>query len=228
MKLEIGGPIFAQSFVDKLNTKFLHGSSLRGERIGIIGLGSIGRGVANLAAGQGNTVCFYDPNPDLQLRSSLHERITRVGSLEELMRSCDYVFGCSGRNPFEGKWPLEHRPGAKLFSVSGGDQEFGPIIKDLRTKPDFKVKPERGTSFQNMGHAVRFASLTLVIHTTSSLVHRKQFQDESYNSKPAACWRRLCRLDYTLTCSKRVNRTTEAFTECRREHSNLFMTGGSA
>ena len=141
VKLEIGGPIFAQSFVEKLNTKFLHGRSLGGERVGVIGLGSIGRGVANLAAAQGNTVCFYDPNPDLQLRSFLHERITRAGSLEELMIKCDYVFGCSGRRPFEGKWPLQHRPGVKLFSVSGGDQEFGPIINDLKTKPDFKVKP---------------------------------------------------------------------------------------
>lgn len=141
VKLKIGGPIFAQSFVEKLNTKFLNSRSLCRERIGVIGLGSIGRGVANLAAGQGNTVCFYDPNPELQLRSFLHERITRAGSLEELMRKCDYVFGCSGRRPFESKWPLEHRPGAKLFSVSGGDQEFGPIIKDLKTKPDFKVKP---------------------------------------------------------------------------------------
>lgn len=139
VKLEIGGPVFAQSFVDKLNTEFFHGIPLSGERIGIIGLGSIGRGVANLAARQGNTVCFYDPDQDLQLRSSLPERITRARSLEELMHSCDYVFGCSGRNPFAGKWPIEHRPGAKLFSVSGGDQEFGPIIKDLKNKPDFKV-----------------------------------------------------------------------------------------
>ncbi len=141
VKLEIGGPVFAQSFVDKLNTEFLHGIPLRGERIGIIGMGSIGRGVATLAARQGNSVCFYDPDQDLKLRSFLRERITRARSLEELMRSCDYVFGCSGRNPFAGKWPMEHRPEAKLFSVSGGDQEFGPIINDLKNKPDFKVEP---------------------------------------------------------------------------------------
>lgn len=142
VKLEIGGPVFAHSFIEKLNTKFLHGRSLRGQQVGIVGLGSIGKGVANLAARQHNKVLFYDPNPDLQVPSSLHERITRVGSLEKLMGSCDYVFGCSGRNPFEGKWPLEHRPGAKLFSASGGDQEFGPIIRDLRNKRDFKVDPD--------------------------------------------------------------------------------------
>lgn len=141
VKLEIGGPIFAEAMVDRLNTKFLNDRSLRGEQIGVIGLGSIGKGVANLAVRQGAEVRFYDADLDLQIPSSLSERITRVGSLEELIRRCEYVFGCSGCNPFEGKWPLEHRPGAKLFSVSGGDQEFGPVIKDLRSKPDFKVDP---------------------------------------------------------------------------------------
>ena len=139
VKLEIGGPVFSQCFIDKLNTRFLHGGWLRREQIGVIGFGSIGKGVANLAARQGNNVLFYDPNAGLQVPASLHERVTRVRTLEELMLRSDYVFGCSGRNPFESKWPLKHRPGVKLFSASGGDQEFGPIIRDLRSKPDFKV-----------------------------------------------------------------------------------------
>ena len=141
VKLEIGGPVFAHSFVDKLNTKFLHGRLLHGERVGVIGFGSIGRGVTKLAARQGNKVCFYDPNPGLRIPPALPETIISVDSLEKLMRNCDYVFGCSGRNPFEGKWPMKHRPGVKLFSVSGGDQEFRPIINDLKNRPDFKVKP---------------------------------------------------------------------------------------
>lgn len=142
VKLEIGGPVFAQALVERLNTKFLYDRSLRREQVGIIGLGSIGKGVATLAARQGSEVMFYDADPDFHAPSSLSEQITRVDSLDELMRSCDYVFGCSGCNPFEGKWPLEHRPGAKLFSVSGGDQELGPVINDLKSKPDFRVIPD--------------------------------------------------------------------------------------
>ena len=141
-KLEIGGPIFAHNFIEKLNANFLHGRSIRGKRAGIIGFGSIGSGVATLAARHGSKVYFYDPNPDLQIPSPAQERITRVGSLEELMQSCDYVYGCSGRNPFQGKWPMPHRPGVKLFSVSGGDHEFGPIIRDLKSKPGLKVNPD--------------------------------------------------------------------------------------
>jgi hypothetical protein len=142
VKLEIGGPIFSQCFIDRLHTEFLHGRTLQGEQIGVIGMGSIGRAVANLAVRQGNKLFYYDPNPDLHLPSSLRDIVTRMDSVEELMISCDYVLGCSGRNPFKDKWPLEHRPGIRLLSASSGDQEFGPIIRDLKQKADFKIAPE--------------------------------------------------------------------------------------
>ena len=58
------------------------------------------------------------------------------------MIRCDYVVGCSGRNPFNKRWPLKHKPGMKLLSASSGDQEFGPIINDLKRKPDFTITPE--------------------------------------------------------------------------------------
>lgn len=139
VKLKIGSPIFSQYLIEKLNTEFLQGASLQGKQIGIIGLGYIGRGIANLALAQGNDVLFYDPDPQVHVPPTLRGRVARLNSLEELMLRCDYVLGCSGRNPFEGKWPLSHRPGIKLLSVSSGDQEFGPIIRDLKQKPHFKV-----------------------------------------------------------------------------------------
>jgi hypothetical protein len=140
VKLEIGGPIFSYCLIDKLNTEFLKGKPLQTEELGIIGLGSIGRAAANLAARQGNNVMFYDSNTDLRIPDYLQDSATRLDSLEELMTRCNYVLGCSGRNPFKNKWPMEYRPGAKLFSGSGGDQEFGPIIRDLRRTLSFKVE----------------------------------------------------------------------------------------
>jgi len=139
VKLQIGGPIFSHCLIDKLNREFLNGKPLRGHAIGIIGLGSIGSGMANLTARQGNKVVFYDPDPDLLIPQYLQGRVVRLDSLEELMTRCDYVFGCSGRNPFKGNWPMAHRPGIKLFSGSSGDQEFVPIILDLKGGPSFKV-----------------------------------------------------------------------------------------
>ncbi|HJS25244.1 MAG TPA: NAD(P)-dependent oxidoreductase [Pyrinomonadaceae bacterium] len=145
VKLQIGGPVFSQCFIDKLNTEFLYGRSIKGEQLGIIGMGSIGRALAKLAVRQGIKVLFYDPAPDVHIPASLHGIIARTHSLEELMITSDYVAGCSGRNPFQDRWPLNHRPGIKLFSISTGDQEFGPIINDLKARPDFAVDPATWT-----------------------------------------------------------------------------------
>lgn len=139
VKLQFGGPVFARCLIDKLNAEFLAGNPLQDQAIGIIGLGSIGSGVANLTARQGNNVVFYDPDPDLPIPPHLRDRIIRLASLEELLVRCDYVFGCSGRNPFLDKWPMAHRPGIKLFSGSSGDQEFGPLILDLKERPGFEI-----------------------------------------------------------------------------------------
>jgi len=151
VKLEIGGPIYSQFFIDRLHTEFLGGRRLQRERLGVIGMGSIGRAVANLAVRQGNEVLFCDPNSDLNLPAALRHNVTRVDAIEELLLRCDYVLGCSGHNPFEACWPLNHRPGIKLLSASSGDEEFGPIIKDLRQKPDFKVVPKTWDIISELG-----------------------------------------------------------------------------
>jgi len=142
VKLNIGGPIFSHCLLNKFESRILGGGLLTGANVGIIGLGSIGGAMANLTARQHNNVFFYDPDLQLEVPQRLAGRIVRVESLEELMLRCDYVFGCSGCQPFRDHWPLKYRPGIKLFSASGGDQEFGAIINDLRTRPDFSVAPQ--------------------------------------------------------------------------------------
>jgi D-isomer specific 2-hydroxyacid dehydrogenase, NAD binding domain len=137
VKLEIGGPVFSHCFIDRITREFRNGRALQGEQVGVIGMGSIGRAVANLAVRQGNEVFYCDPNAELP--AALSNRVTRVDSVDELMLRCSYVMGCSGRDPFKDKWPLKHKPGINLISASSGDQEFGPIIKDLNQKPHFKV-----------------------------------------------------------------------------------------
>jgi hypothetical protein len=139
VKLQIAGTLFSQCLLARVQSRVLNGKLLCGENVGIIGLGSIGGAMAHLCERQGNCVLFYDPDPQLQVPAYLRGRVTRVESLGELMLSCNYVFGCSGRNPFEDRWPLKYRKGIRLFSASGGDQEFGPIIRDLRNTCDFNV-----------------------------------------------------------------------------------------
>lgn len=142
IKLRIGGPIFSHCLMNRLHAQFLRGNSLQDVEVGIIGLGSIGRGLADGATRQGSRVLFYDPNPNLEVPHYLRDQVTRVDSLEDLMMRCEYVFGASGRDPFKDKWPMRYRPGIRLFSGSAGDQEFGPIIRDLRDRPCFQVENE--------------------------------------------------------------------------------------
>ena len=151
VKLDIGGPIFSRSFVDKLNAEYLHGRSIAGAQIGIIGLGSIGRATSKLTIRQGAKVLFYDPDQRVEVPQSFMAEIRRAESLEEVMVSCEYVVGCSGRQPLEHHWPLTYRPGVRLFSVSGGDTAFGPVINDLKSKPDFRVDPVTWTITSGMG-----------------------------------------------------------------------------
>jgi S-adenosylhomocysteine hydrolase len=88
VKLQIGGPIFSHCLIHKVDAEFLNGKPLRGHAIGIIGLGSIGSGMANLTARQGNNVVFYDPDPDLPIPQYLQDKVIRLGFLEELMVRC--------------------------------------------------------------------------------------------------------------------------------------------
>ena len=139
VKLEIGGQLFSQCLIDRLRKEF---ADRKPEQLGIIGMGSIGRAVANLVAREGRRVLYYDPYQHLKIGTTLRAQVSPVESLEELMAGCDYVIGCSGRGPFENNWPLMHRPGIKLVSASGGDQEFRPIICYLSERPDFRVDPD--------------------------------------------------------------------------------------
>ena len=139
VKLQIGGHLFSQCLIERLRDDFLGGRSLQGLEIGIAGLGSIGRGLANLAVREGGRVFFYDPASQCAIPRRVEDQLTRVDSLQELMLRCDYLLGASGRNPFEGQWPMAHRPGIKLISASGGDHEFGPIIRDLERRSGFSV-----------------------------------------------------------------------------------------
>jgi len=64
------------------------GTELRGKKLGLIGLGNVGKIVAELARGNGMEVVFHDPNVTDGVARELG--VARV-ELDELLRTSDYV-----------------------------------------------------------------------------------------------------------------------------------------
>lgn len=67
------------------------GHELKGKRIGIIGLGNVGSKVANACVSLGMDVRGYDPFISVEHAWELNRDVQRMGTLEDLCRSCDYL-----------------------------------------------------------------------------------------------------------------------------------------
>ena len=67
------------------------GSELSGRTLGIIGLGAIGRLVADAAIGLGMKVIGYDPEITVEGAWSLSAQVKKAHSIEDLLRHSDFV-----------------------------------------------------------------------------------------------------------------------------------------
>ncbi|MEK9726524.1 MAG: phosphoglycerate dehydrogenase [Candidatus Margulisiibacteriota bacterium] len=76
--------------VEKNKSRF-KGSELIGKKLGVIGLGAIGLQVANAGLALGMDVQGYDPFISVNAAWELSSEVSRSGSLERLIRDCDYI-----------------------------------------------------------------------------------------------------------------------------------------
>ncbi|KXW56486.1 phosphoglycerate dehydrogenase [Ferrovum sp. PN-J185] len=67
------------------------GSELKGRTLGVVGLGAIGRLVADMALGLGMKVYGYDPEITVDAAWSLSASVKKSNSIEELLKHCDFV-----------------------------------------------------------------------------------------------------------------------------------------
>jgi D-3-phosphoglycerate dehydrogenase len=67
------------------------GIELRGRTLGIIGLGAIGRLVADVAIGLGMQVVGYDPEITVDAAWGLSSQVKKAQSVEELLKQSDFV-----------------------------------------------------------------------------------------------------------------------------------------
>jgi len=71
--------------------KHYAGIELRGRTLGIIGLGAIGRLVADAAIGLGMNVIGFDPEITVDAAWSLPSQVKKAGSVEDLLKHSDFV-----------------------------------------------------------------------------------------------------------------------------------------
>ncbi|MFA6971594.1 MAG: phosphoglycerate dehydrogenase [Gallionella sp.] len=71
--------------------KHYAGIELRGRTLGVIGLGAIGRQVAETALGLGMRVWGYDPEITIEAAWSLSSSVKKAQSIEELLKHSDFV-----------------------------------------------------------------------------------------------------------------------------------------
>lgn len=73
------------------NRMMFSGSEITGKKLGVIGLGTVGRKVANVAAAMGMEVLAYDPYISSSAALSLNGKVKYKRKLEELLGDCDYL-----------------------------------------------------------------------------------------------------------------------------------------
>ena len=71
--------------------KHYAGTELRGRTLGIVGLGAIGRLVADAAIGLGMQVIGFDPEITVDAAWSLPSQVKKANSVEDLLRHSDFV-----------------------------------------------------------------------------------------------------------------------------------------
>ena len=76
--------------VEKGKSKFV-GGEIFGKKIGVYGLGAIGRLVANACVALGMDVVAYNRTVREEIKAELDPRVKLVGSFDELIEGCDYI-----------------------------------------------------------------------------------------------------------------------------------------
>jgi D-3-phosphoglycerate dehydrogenase / 2-oxoglutarate reductase len=103
--------------------KAFAGTELRGRTVGVIGLGAVGRLVADSAIGLGMQVIGYDPNITVDAAWSLSSQVKKASSIDDLLRHSDFVtlhvpLLDETRNLVDGKAVAAMRAGAVLLNFS--------------------------------------------------------------------------------------------------------------
>lgn len=121
----------------KWEKKKFQGNELRGKTLGLLGLGNIGRAVAERAIGLGMTVISYDPYVSPEAAAKLNIKLTTI---DDLLKTSDYVsvhvpLGPSTKGLIGKDAISKMKKGAYLINCArGGIVDEAALIEGLESK----------------------------------------------------------------------------------------------
>ncbi len=125
-KRHFESPFIAQALLRKLKTLPCWRNS---SRIGMLGLGFLGRYVAKLLKSERLSVIGYDPS---WAGDKVANPVARYKSVAQVVLNSDLLLGCSGTDVITLDTDLTHSQGKKiLISCSSGDIEFNRLLRHL-------------------------------------------------------------------------------------------------
>lgn len=80
----------ALKVVEKEKSRF-QGPEIFGKKLGVVGLGAIGGGLANAAVALGMSVLGYDPYVSVDAAWHLDPKVEKTENLDRIFKECDYV-----------------------------------------------------------------------------------------------------------------------------------------
>jgi S-adenosylhomocysteine hydrolase len=123
VKRFIEAPMIARAVLEKTTARM--GEITKDQRVGVIGLGNVGREVSRELIRRGYKVWAYDIDPSVITQSE----VSIVRDLQELLTTCDVLFGCSGEDIIGVNF-LKKMMGRKiLVSCSSEDKEFKSLLR---------------------------------------------------------------------------------------------------
>lgn len=129
-KRHFESPFIANALLRKLKTLPCWDES---HHVGMLGLGFLGRYVAELLKSECLSVAGYDPHPT---HDKANIPVTSHNSVAQVVQNSDLLLGCSGTDVMSLDTDLVRCHGTKtLISCSSGDVEFNKLLRELNDRP---------------------------------------------------------------------------------------------
>ncbi|MBL7479709.1 NAD(P)-binding domain-containing protein [Legionella bononiensis] len=147
-------PLIAKAIVNKLFS--LLPDPQINIHYGVVGLGAVGQAICKRLVERGHKLVVFDVNSEMMNPYQNDSRFVCADDTRNVLISCDWIFGCSGRDISETSLDqLKITPTDKtLVSCSSEDKEFLSLLRFIDTQKPSVFDPLETIEFHSEGGGV--------------------------------------------------------------------------